>query len=262
VSFDVGADAYGRFMGRYSEPLAARLISEIPLQNVRRALDVGAGTGAVAALLVDRLGADAVAAIDPSPSFVAALTQRLPGVQVVQAVAEHLPFADGAFDLTIAQLVVHFMSDPVAGVMEMARVTTSGGTVVASVWDFAGGRAPLSLFWRVVRELDGAAVDESALAGARSGQLEGVFRSAGLSGVRGGELTVEVPYASPDDWWRPYTLGVGPAGAYVAGLDSARREALRRRAIEELGPGPGVVTATAWVAFGTIASLRSRAPQR
>jgi len=254
VSFDVGADAYGRFMGRYSEPLAARLIAEIPLQNVRHALDVGAGTGAVAALLVDRLGADAVAAIDPSPSFVAALTQRLPGVE---AVAEHLPFADQAFDLTIAQLVVHFMSDPVAGVAEMARVTTSGGTVAASVWDFAGGRAPLSLFWRVARELDGAAVDESGLTGARVGQLEGVFRSAGLSRVRGGELTVDVPYASPDDWWQPYTLGVGPAGDYVAGLDPARREALRRRAIEELGPGPGVVTATAWVAFGSVAPLRS-----
>jgi SAM-dependent methyltransferase len=261
VSFDVGADAYGRFMGRYSEPLAARLISEMPLQNVRRALDVGAGTGAVAALLVDRLGADAVSAIDPSPSFVTALTQRLPGVEVARAVAEHLPFTDGAFDLTIAQLVVHFMSDPVAGVTEMGRVTSSGGTVVASVWDFAGGRAPLSLFWRVVRELDGTAVDESELAGARAGQLEDVFRSAGLSGVRGGELTVDVPYASPDEWWLPYTFGVGPAGAYVAGLDPARREALRRRAIAELGPGPGVVTATAWVAFGT-ASLHTRAPQR
>ncbi len=250
VSFDVGAEAYGRFMGRYSEPLAARFLAAVAPRPGWRALDVGAGTGAVAALLADALGSGAVAAVDPSPSFVAALHRRLPGVDVREASAEALPFGGAAFDLVVAQLVVHFMADPGAGIGEMARVTAPGGTVAASVWDFAGGRAPLSLFWRVARELDPGAEDESGLAGARQGQLAELFRGAGLGEVREGELTVEVPYADSDDWWQPYTLGVGPAGAYVAGLDASGREELRRRAVRELGDGPGVVAATAWVAFG------------
>ncbi|WP_394552537.1 class I SAM-dependent methyltransferase [Agromyces sp. MMS24-JH15] len=250
MSFDVEAEAYGRFMGRYSEPLAAAFADVVAPEPGWRALDVGAGTGAVAALLSETLGSAAVAAVDPSPPFVAAMRQRLPGVDVREAAAESLPFPDGTFDLTVAQLVVHFMTDPVAGLAEMARVTTAGGIVAASVWDFAGERAPLSLFWRVARELDPGAAGESELAGAREGHLAELLRAAGLHGVRGGELTVEVAYADPDDWWRPYTLGVGPAGAYVAGLDDPHREALRRRAIEALGEGPGVISATAWMARG------------
>jgi ubiquinone/menaquinone biosynthesis C-methylase UbiE len=89
----------------------------------QRALDVGCGPGALTAELVSRLGAVAVAAVDPSEPFVAAARERHPGVQVLRASAEHLPFPDRTFDASLAQLVVHFMSDPVAGLAEMARVT-------------------------------------------------------------------------------------------------------------------------------------------
>ncbi|WP_243063900.1 class I SAM-dependent methyltransferase [Humibacter sp. RRB41] len=246
MSFDVDADAYDRFMGRYSEPLAMRMLETITLPPAGRVLDVGAGTGAVTALLVRELQPSAVTAVDPSSSFVDALRQRFPEVEVERASAESLPFADGAFELTIAQLVVNFMSDPVAGLSEMARVTRPGCTVAASVWDFAGARAPLSLFWRVARQFDEDVIDESALPGAREGHLLTLFRAAGLRDVSCGQLTVEVPYADPEDWWRPYTLGVGPAGSYLAGLDVSHREALRRRAVEEMGD----VTATAWFAVG------------
>ncbi|GAB3391075.1 hypothetical protein GCM10027568_16080 [Humibacter soli] len=251
MSFDVDANSYARFMGRYSEPLAALMIAAVaPLHG--RALDVGAGTGAVTAILARSIGPEHVSAVDPSPSFVAAMRRRLPGVDVRQAAAEDLPFADDTFDLTVAQLVVHFMSDPAAGLTEMARVTVPGGALAASVWDFAGGRAPLSLFWRIARELDPDAVDESGLAGAREGDLVELLHAAGLGQVRGGELTIEVPYADPDDWWQPYTLGVGPAGAYVARLEDTHREALRRRAVSQLGDGPGTITATAWFAAGIV----------
>ena len=96
----------------------------------------------------------AVAAIDPSEQFVDAMRERHPGVDVRQGVAEQLPFADGAFDVALAQLVMHFMTDPVAGVRDMARVTRSGGAVAVSVWDLAGGRAPISPFWRGAIALD------------------------------------------------------------------------------------------------------------
>jgi SAM-dependent methyltransferase len=121
--------------------------------------------------LVRRVGADAVSAVDPSERFVEAARARHPGVQVQRAAAEQLPFADQMFDTALAQLVVHFMADPVVGLREMARVTRTGGVVAACVWDHAGGRGPLSLFWNAARELDPDVEDESQLAGARRGQL-------------------------------------------------------------------------------------------
>src|SRR6516225_9779055 len=99
-------------MGRSSEPLAARFADLAGVRPGQRALDVGCGPGALTAELAGRPGADAVSAVEPSAPFAAAARQRLPGVDIRRAVAEHLPFGDGVFDVTLAQLVVHFMADP------------------------------------------------------------------------------------------------------------------------------------------------------
>lgn len=250
MSFDVAAQAYGRFMGRYSEPLADELLPLLSVAPGWRALDVGCGPGALTARLVDRLGVGAVGAVDPSASFVAAARDRLPGLDVRQAGAEDLPWADDSFDVVAASLVVHFMRDPVAGLREMGRVARPGGTVAATVWDHAGDRGPISTFWRAVRSLDPAAPDESDLAGARAGHLAALFGSAGLDVIWDTVLAVRVRYDSPEQWWEPYTLGVGPAGAYVAGLAGPQREALRRRCRELLPPGPFDIDASAWCVIG------------
>src|SRR5207342_2927305 len=154
MSFDVSADAYTRFMGRYSEPLAARFADLAGVRPGQRALDVGCGPGALTAELAGRLGAGEVCAVDPSGSFAEAVGERLPGVTVSVAAAERLPFPDAAFDAVLAQLVVHFMADPVAGLREMGRVTRERGVVAACVWDHGGGEGPLSTFWEAARELD------------------------------------------------------------------------------------------------------------
>jgi SAM-dependent methyltransferase len=251
VSFEVSADAYTRFMGRYSEPLAARFADLAGIRNGQRVLDVGCGPGALTAELVRRVGADAVSAADPSTSFVAATRERLPGVDVRQAAAEALPFPGDAFDAALAQLVVHFMSDPVQGLAEMARVTRPGGTVAACVWDHAGGRGPLGEFWRAVGELDPAAHDESHLPGAREGHLAELFAQAGLAAPAATTLTVAVSYESFEQWWEPFTGGVGPSGAYVASLPPDRRAALRARCQVLLPPPPITITALAWTATAT-----------
>ena len=144
MSFDVSADAYTRFMGRYSEPLAAVFADLAGVRPGQRALDVGCGPGALTAELAGPLGASEVCAVDPSESFAVAAGERLPGVTVSVAAAERLPFPDGAFDAVVAQLVVHFMADPVAGLREMGRVTRRGGVVGACVWDHGGGHGPLA----------------------------------------------------------------------------------------------------------------------
>ena len=147
-------EAYDRFMGRYSALLAPQLADFAGVHDGQQVVDVGCGPGALTAELVRRVGADAVAAVDPSPPFVEAVRTRYPGVDVRLAPAEELPFADRVFDAALAQLVVHFMSDPLAGLAEMARVTRRGGVVAACVWDHAGGKGPLGLFWDAARELD------------------------------------------------------------------------------------------------------------
>ncbi|GAA1147974.1 class I SAM-dependent methyltransferase [Nocardioides aquiterrae] len=244
MAFDVAADAYGRFMGRYSEPLADRLVELAGVRPGMRAVDVGCGPGVLTARLAERLGPEHVAAVDPSPPFVAAARARCPGVDVREGTAESLPFEDGAFDLALANLVVHFMSDPVGGLREMARVAPVVG---ATVWNHASSSGPLSTFWRAVKDLDPDAADEAALPGTGEGDLGALAREAGLRDVVEGTITVSVPYASFEEWWEPYTLGVGPAGDHVAGLDDDARAALRDHCRELLPDGPFAVDATAWV---------------
>jgi SAM-dependent methyltransferase len=250
MTFAVAADSYDRFMGRYSVPLAPRLADFAGVTSGQRVLDVGCGPGALTTELVLRLGPDSVAAVDPSEPFVEAARERHPGVSVQRAAAEDLAFEDDAFDAAVAQLVVHFMTDPVAGLREMGRVTRRGGMVAACVWDHAGGHGPLSPFWEAAHELDDDVMDESRLAGARAGHLLELFQAAGLRDVEDDSLSVGVEHPTFEDWWEPFTLGVGPAGAYAKGLDSERQAELRERCRALLPPAPFVLTARAWAARG------------
>jgi SAM-dependent methyltransferase len=252
VSFTVGAEAYDRFMGRYSVPLAPQFADFAAIGASQRALDVGCGPGALTAELVRRLGPEAVSAVDPSEPFVAAARERHPGVTVRRAAAEQLPFEDGTFHTALAQLVVHFMEDPVAGLREMARVTRKGGVVAACVWDHAGGKGPLSPFWDAARELDPDVHDESQLAGAREGHLSELFRAAGLHDIEETALSVEVEHPSFEEWWEPFMLGVGPAGGYAAGLDAERQARLRELCRERLPEAPFELSARAWAARGLV----------
>jgi len=250
VSFEVSAADYLRFMGPYSQRLATRFADLAGVGAGQRVLDVGCGPGTLTAELVSRTGAAAVSAVEPSASFAAAARERWPEVDIRRSGAEQLPFPDGVFDVTLAQLVVHFMADPVAGLREMGRVTRPGGVVAACVWDHAGGRGPLSAFWAAVRELDPAADDESGLAGVREGHLALLFAQAGLEQVQSGALTVRVRHASFEQWWERFMLGVGPAGDYVAALTQEHRDELRERCRRLLPDGPVEISATAWTATG------------
>jgi hypothetical protein len=144
------------------------------------------------------------------------------------------------------------MADPVAGLREMGRVTREHGVVAACVWDHGGGKGPLSTFWEAARELNPEAKDESKLAGSGEGQLTELFRAAGLHDVEETALPVSVEHPSFEEWWEPYTLGVGPAGGYAAGLDSERQAKLRERCREKLPDAPFVLTSRAWAARGLV----------
>ena len=250
--FDVAAESYDRFMGRFAIPLAPVFADFAGVEPGERVVDVGCGPGALTGELVDRLGADAVAAIDPSEPFVEAVRDRYPDVDVRHGGAESLPFHDGSFDRAVAQLVVSFMSDPVQGLREMARVTRPGGIVAASVWDLTGGRSPLGPFWRAVNAVDPGEAGERQVPGGREGDLRQLLTEAGLTGVEETELVVTVEHESFEAWWEPFTFGVGPAGGYLARQDDEQRLAIKEHARAEYPDAPGIRQAYAWAARGTV----------
>jgi SAM-dependent methyltransferase len=254
VSFDVSAEAYGRFMGRFSEPLAPLFAdfagvagSGITGHGVARTvLDVGCGPGALTQVLVARLDEAAVAAVDPSESFVDAIGRRFPGVDVRHTDAEHLPFEDGAFGATLAQLVVLFMDDPVRGLREMKRVTRPDGVVAACFWGTPSEGSPLAPFWEAVRESDPDAHNIDLRSGSTLQRLLDLFEQAGFKAPYGEPITFRTGFETFHAWWDPFTLGVGPAGEYVAELDREHAAELRERCRAALPDGPFTISATAW----------------
>lgn len=252
MSFNVSGDAYSLFMGRFSEPLADLFVDLVPLEHGDRALDVGCGPGVLTQRLVDRLGADAVEGVDPSGSFLEAARQRLPGVTFHLSEAEDLAQADDSFDASFAQLVVHFMTDAVLGLRQMARVTVPGGVVAACVWDHAGSRGPLSPFWAAAREVDPTAPGEGHLPGTREGHLSELMRAAGMAEVWDEQIDVRVGFEDFEEWWRPFLLGVGPAGAYLDHQSESRVAAIERACAARFPDGPFEVTARAWTALARV----------
>ena len=251
VSFEVPAEAYDRFMGRYSVRLSSQLADLAGISARQTVLDVGCGPGALTAELVRRLGPAAVTAVDPSSAFVAAVRERHPGVSVERAFAEDLPFDDETFDAALAQLVVHFMNDPVAGVGEMARVTRSGGVVATCVWDHAkGGTGPLSVYYRALHEVDPSRPDESDRPGTHQGELAGLFATAGLEEIEEATLTARVEHPTFEEWWAPFELGVGTIATVFEELGPDRVARLRELCRAELPPAPFVVEARAWAVRG------------
>jgi SAM-dependent methyltransferase len=244
------ADSYSRFMVRFSEPLAPLFADLVPVAK-GRVLDVGCGPGVLTAVLVDRYGSDRVDAIDPTPGFVAAARERLPGVDVRQGTAEELPYADDSHGAAYAQLVVHFMADPVRGLAEMARVTAPGGLVAACVWDHGGGRGPLSAFWSAVDELDPDARDGDRWStGSREGDLPRVFTEAGLVDVEAGELSVTIRLATFEEWWAPFEQPAGSAGDHLATRTQAQVAELKELLRSRLPEPPFDLTVTTWTATG------------
>lgn len=248
MSFEVSPEHYARFMGRYAEPLAEVFVRFAGVGTGATVLDVGCGPGALTAQLL-AVGA-AVTGIDPSQPFVDGIRLRFPSVEVRLGTAEELPYQSARFDAALAQLVVHFMADPVGGIRQMARVTRRGGVVAACVWD--GPTGALAPFWDAVHTIDSGATDESLLSGASKGHLTELFGAAGLRDVNEVPISVDVAHPTFDEWWEPFTFGIGPAGDYVLQLDDDGRRRLESVARDRLGDGPFAVTATAWAARGTV----------
>jgi SAM-dependent methyltransferase len=253
------AEAYDRYIGRYGAALAGALIEFAGVEPGMRALDVGCGPGALTTKLAEVLGRENVSAADPSKPFADVCRARLPGVTVVVAPAEALPFEDEGFDVALSQLVVNFMADARVGVGELARVTRRGGTVASCVWDYAGEMTLLRAYWDAAHEIAperAAEFDEGAtMRWSSEPELAALWRGAGLTDVRTAPLVVAAAYEDFEDLWWPLPTGIGPAGAFCASLDDDDRAALHDALKRRLGVGDGrfELTARAWAVRGVAA---------
>jgi SAM-dependent methyltransferase len=253
-NFFSNADAYENFMGRYSRVLAAEFARAAGVEPGQRVLDVGCGPGALTAVLAGMVGADHVAAVDPTEPFVEQCRLNVPGADVRLAPAEAIPFEDASFDRTLAQLVFHFVSDPIAAAGEMKRVTRPGGKVAACVWDMTGGMAMIRAYWEAAREADPDAPAETERFGGKSGQVADLWRAAGLRDVEESSLRVSTRYQDFDELWQSFRRGEGPIGAHAASLEGAKHDAVRDALHRHIGSPDGSfeLTASAWCAVGTV----------
>jgi SAM-dependent methyltransferase len=234
------AEAYDRFMGRWSRLMAPLLVDFAALPDGGRVLDIGSGTGALAFEVLRGKAAARVTGIDPSKEYVTYATSKNPApgrAEFQVGDAQALPFDAATFAASVSLLVFNFIPDPAKALREVRRVTRPGGPVAAAVWDYGDGMRMLRVFWDAVVETDPAAAkrDEKHMPLCRQGELSKLWKEGGLENVGERPLEIAMAFASFADFWDPFLLGQGPAGAYVRALQPDRVQTLRSAVKRRLG---------------------------
>lgn len=255
-SWDSGA-AYDRFMGRWSGLVARELLGWLDLPAGLRWVELGCGTGALTAVLLEHSDPSGVVAVDPSPGFVERAGDRFANEpRITVAVGDSSSLAAGTADVAVSGLVLNFVPDPLAAVGALAGACVPGGTAAAYVWDYPGnGMEMLSVFWQAAREHDPSAGETDhagRFAAWTADLLPTLWRQVGLTHVESRALEVRCAFDDAEDFWQPFLGGTGPAPAYVAGLGAAERERLHQTLVRRLGPEPFTLGARAWAVRGVV----------
>ncbi len=246
MTFDASRNSYDRYMGRYSNQLAHLFADFAAVPAASTILDIGCGPGALTEILALRAGAANVSAADPSEPFVTACAERVPGADVRLASAAELPWPDNSFGLVVAQLVLNFLPDADAGIREMTRVAQPGATVAVCTWDYRGRMQMLRTFWDAALTLDPHAPGEQiTMAFSSQEELVQTWRKHGLRDIESADLTVSTTYEDFEDYWLPFTLGVGPGGAYATSLEAMPLARLKDECFRQLGKPQGSFDLTA-----------------
>ncbi|HLK18945.1 MAG TPA: class I SAM-dependent methyltransferase [Bryobacteraceae bacterium] len=255
------ANKYERFMGRWSRLLARPFLDFANVADSGEFLDVGSGTGALAFTLAERKPRVQVGGIDPSKEYVDYAASKNPSrdrVRFEVGDAQELRFGDGSFDGSLSLLVFNFIPDPLKALKELRRVTKAEGRIAAAVWDYGEGMKMLRTFWDSVVHLDPKAdkLDERHMRLCRAGELSELWRQGGLKDIEEKPIEIPMHFESFADYWDPFLLGQGPAGAYVKSLDHLHVDALRAEVKKQISPAsekaPFTLSARVWAVRGTV----------
>lgn len=252
---------YEQYIGRWSRKIAPLFLAWLDQPAGKRWLDVGSGTGALSAAILDHCTPGSVVGVEPSEGFLNLAVQNLAGeARCVAGEATALPLDGGACDVVVSGLVLNFVPDLPAALSEMKRVASCGGTIAAYVWDYADGMEVIKCFWDAAASLDPAAAqlhEGTRFPVCAPSALKAAFEDAGLAEVETTPLDVMAEFAGFDDYWRPFLGGQGPAPAYAMSLPEEQRAALRGKLKSALPPAvDGVISlrARAWAVHGTTRS--------
>ena len=252
-------DPYEQYIGRWSRRVAPLFLSWLSIPAAQRWVDVGCGTGALCAAIVDHCSPSSVVGVEPSEGFLAAARRQLTARALLhRGSATEIPLDDASVDVVVSGLVLNFVLDQRAALAEMARVTCSGGTIGAYVWDYAGKMELMRLFWDAAVALNpGAAKLDEAIRFplCRPEALTALFVSAGLAGVEVMAIDIPTPFIGFEDYWQPFLGGQGPAPAYAMSLDEVARARLRDRIQERIpvaADGSISLIARAWATRATV----------
>lgn len=251
---------YERYVGRWSRHVAPPFLSWLGIPGGRRWLDVGCGTGALCAAIVDCCSPASVVGVEPSEGFLNTARQNLADrVALHRGSATAIPLGDASVDVVVSGLVLNFVPDQRAALAEMARVTGKEGTIAAYVWDYAGKMELMRYFWDAAVDLDAnaASLDEGPrFPLCRPDALAKLFTDAGLKRVEVKPIDIPTRFAGFDDYWQPFLGGQGPAPAYAMSLDETARVRLRdhiRGRLPTAANGSISLVARAWAARAGVA---------
>lgn len=259
------AYAYDRFMGQWSRLLAPCLaeFAEIPADGGSgvKILDAGCGVGALAFAIAESRPLCRVVGIDTSKEYISYAESRnnySDRVHFKVGDVQDLAFPDAAFDCSLSMLVLNFIPNASRALSEMKRVTKPGGRVVAAVWDYGDGMEMLRVFWDAAVDVDVNAgrLHERHMPLCRAGELSRLFKSAALDNIQEQPLEVEMNFKSFQDYWEPFLMGQGPAGAYVKSIRSDRLQILRKEVKGRLRlqdeAAPFTLRGRAWAVRGSV----------
>lgn len=227
-------DSYDLYMGRWSRQIAPRFIDWLQPNLGLDWLEVGCGTGALSAAILERANPKSLVCIDPSAGFLGKARSNVPDPRAEFRVgdAQALGIETATKDVVVSALVLNFVPDRKKALAEMKRVARPGGTVAFYVWDYpVGGIEFMRAFWTAATKLDPSARDlteDKRFPFCTPEQLLDLAREAGLSRLHHTQIEAPAVFRNFDDYWKPFTLGAGPAPGYCASLSEDARERLRQ----------------------------------
>lgn len=172
---------------RWTRDLREYLYKRAGLENARRVLDVGCGTGALLGELQKKAGSNPYG-LDIDSERLALAAKNQPTARLTQCDASNLPYVAGHFDLVLCHFLLLWLGNPEQAVAEMRRVTRSGGSVLALAEPDYGGRIDYPEYLEVLGDWQRSALQEQGADHQIGRRLREMFNRSGLKLIEAGVL--------------------------------------------------------------------------